>query len=361
MADAKISDLMATTAVADTDMVPLETAANVSKKITGANLRTTINDQQLASIVTIAGSGTTLPLTITDSSSNANSVKITPSANKSNSASVGGALYINNSSSVGVGLGVYTTQASPTGRLAFFRANNASFNQSVVRMESIGSGAVLDLAAQGTGTSLSVNHTSTATALAITNTSTGASLVVGNSNATPLTTTAQFTNAGGAAAATTLAHVVSIVQTGTGSDKSVALNVVSSNTAQSAMWLSGKELAHGTLKINHVGQADASDASGAALSIDLTVAGTSAKGIYVTSSDGGTLGCLLDIRNNGGSGYQFQVQPGQIILNAPASDPGTSKLWNGSWNAYLNEGGNTLVFKVKYSGGTIKSGTVALS
>jgi hypothetical protein len=229
-------------------------------------------------------------------------------------------------------------------------------------METTGTGALLDLAPSGTGTGITLTKTgASGTAISVTNTGTGASLIVGNTNADPTAVTAQFSNSSGASPASHGSHVVSIVQSGTGNPNAVALNVVSSNLEQSAMWLSGKELAHGTLKIAHVGQADGSDANGAALSIDVQVAGTAAKGIYVTSSTGGTTGALLDIRNNGGAGYQFQVQPGQIILNAPAADPGTTKMWNGSWNAYLNEAGNQLIFKVKYSGGAVKSGTVALT
>jgi hypothetical protein len=96
------------------------------------------------------------------------------------------------------------------------------------------------------------------------------------------------------------------VNCGATSGDAAALNVTSVNPANSAMHLSGKEKAHGTLKISHNGYLDGSDANAAALSIDLRTegavdeGGTAAKGIYVYNTTGPTTGALIALRNNPG-------------------------------------------------------------
>ena len=103
----------------------------------------------------------------------------------------------------------------------------------------------------------------------------------------------------------TTEHVATIYQAGTsGTDVAAALNVVSDNPASSAMYLSGIETARGTLKVTHRnGSGSASgDSSAAGLSIDLTqnsAGGTAAQGIFITSTDGGTTGRLMRLRNGG--------------------------------------------------------------
>lgn len=103
-------------------------------------------------------------------------------------------------------------------------------------------------------------------------------------------------------------HTVTVYQAGT-AGTGAALNVVSDNPGTSAMYLSGKETARGTLKIAHVGYADGSDKNAAALSIDLQTAGadgtdetarTAAQGIYLTATNGATTGNLIALRNNTG-------------------------------------------------------------
>ncbi|MFC9844284.1 hyaluronoglucosaminidase [Streptomyces sp. NPDC060223] len=100
-------------------------------------------------------------------------------------------------------------------------------------------------------------------------------------------------------------HTVTVYQAGT-AGIGAALNVVSDNPGTSAMYLSGKETARGTLKIAHVGYADGSDKNAAALSIDLQTAGadgtagTAAQGIYLTATNGATTGNLIALRNNTG-------------------------------------------------------------
>jgi hypothetical protein len=50
---------------------------------------------------------------------------------------------------------------------------------------------------------------------------------------------------------------------------------------------------------------------------------------------------------------------GRVIIGTPASSG--ASLWNGSIAFYLDESGNNLVIEAQYSGGTTKTGTVALT
>lgn len=98
-------------------------------------------------------------------------------------------------------------------------------------------------------------------------------------------------------------HAVTIYQAATTGASGVALNVISDKTTDSAMYLTGHETARGTLKITHKnpGGAADSDASAAALSIDLQYngqGGTASQGIFVTATEGATTGNLLVLRNN---------------------------------------------------------------
>ncbi|WP_217235452.1 hypothetical protein [Streptomyces sp. AC555_RSS877] len=99
-------------------------------------------------------------------------------------------------------------------------------------------------------------------------------------------------------------HALTVYQRATGtSPGSVALNVISDKPGDSAMWLSGKESARGTLKIAHLnpGAGATADASAAAISIDLQrngQGGTAAQGIFLTSTEGPTTGRLLVLRNS---------------------------------------------------------------
>lgn len=101
----------------------------------------------------------------------------------------------------------------------------------------------------------------------------------------------------------TTEHAGTFYQAGTSGAHVSALNVISDNPAGSAMQLSGKELALGTLKISHLnpGPDATSDAGAAALSLDLKrngFAGTAAQGIFVTATEGPTTGNLAVFRNN---------------------------------------------------------------
>jgi hypothetical protein len=96
----------------------------------------------------------------------------------------------------------------------------------------------------------------------------------------------------------TTEHACTIYQastTGTG----VALNVVSDNEENSAMFLAGHEVDKGTLKISHIGQADGSDTDAAAVSVNLTEVGTAAQGVRIWSEDSGTIGNAVTVALNG--------------------------------------------------------------
>jgi hypothetical protein len=273
-------------------------------------------------VVRVAGA-TFAPQQLLDGSPAANSLKLRPTANKSNSSSVGGALYIDNSASTGVGLGVYSTQAAPAGNLAFFRANNASFSQRAVRVEHAGTGIGVD-----------VNHTGTGIGL-------------------------QVVGSGGATAGSKHALAVSLANTG--STTSSAGSFSSANEAHSAVQVTGVETDRGTVKVTHVKPAG-SDANAAALSLDMQGDGTACQGLYITSTAStGTTGDLIDARN-GSSAFRWRLTSGgYVVQTVPTAAYSSSSMWNGSMSVHVNEGSNQLTFTVRYSNGTVKTGTVTLA
>lgn len=118
-----------------------------------------------------------------------------------------------------------------------------------------------------------------------------------------------------------------------GGANNAALNVVSDNYNNSAMFLAGAEKNRGTLKIAHKGFADGSDASAAALSIDLQTSfdangepvsgqtGSKSQGLYLTSSTdisaSGIAGNPISVRVTSGN-EDFAVRgSGRTILGAP--------------------------------------------
>ncbi|MFD5161039.1 hyaluronoglucosaminidase [Streptomyces hawaiiensis] len=101
----------------------------------------------------------------------------------------------------------------------------------------------------------------------------------------------------------TTEHAVTIVQGGTSGTSGVALNVSSLKPTDSAMYLSGRELDRGTLKIAHLngGAGPTDDTGSSAISIDLQrfgKGGTAAQGIWLTATEGPTTGRLLVLRNS---------------------------------------------------------------
>lgn len=132
------------------------------------------------------------------------------------------------------------------------------------------------------------------TAGAVTVAAAGAETAAAAAAYTSYTAPAQFLGT------STTEHTVTINHKATSGEKSVALNVTSDNPETSAMYLTGVETAHGTLKISHMGYADGSDPGSSGLSIDLRTAGTAAQGIFVTATDGPTTGALMILRNTPG-------------------------------------------------------------
>lgn len=118
-----------------------------------------------------------------------------------------------------------------------------------------------------------------------------------------------------------LDHALTVYQAATsGVDVAVALNVASDNPESSAMYLSGKETNRGTLKITHAKPGTADDSGAAALSIDLTGAGTAAQGLFINSTieraDGelGTTGALITVRNTKGKDDFVLKANGRIAM-----------------------------------------------
>jgi hypothetical protein len=84
-------------------------------------------------------------------------------------------------------------------------------------------------------------------------------------------------------------HALTVYLAGTGGTTSSAANVVSDNTAFSALQVSGTETNRGTVKITHKGQSAGTDGTAAAISVDLQTTvggstGTAAQGIFITST-----------------------------------------------------------------------------
>ena len=93
-------------------------------------------------------------------------------------------------------------------------------------------------------------------------------------------------------------HAVSVSSTSSGSNAQ-ALNVVSTNTNDTAVGIQGSETSRGTVKIIHLFDGGASDSSASALSLRANGAGTAAQGIFFDAESGGTTGALIKMRNDG--------------------------------------------------------------
>jgi hypothetical protein len=113
----------------------------------------------------------------------------------------------------------------------------------------------------------------------------------------------------------TTEHAETVYQAGT-SGTGVALNVISDNSANSTIFVTGHETNRGTVKIAHLnpGAGAVADASAAGVSIDLQYngqGGTAAQGIFVTGTEGPTTGNLITLRNN--SRDDFVVKAGGLV------------------------------------------------
>ena len=108
-----------------------------------------------------------------------------------------------------------------------------------------------------------------------------------------------------------------------------ALNVVSSNSAFTALEVTGHETAHGTVKISHVNpgtdpNSDSDlDKNAAAISIDLqagNAGGTAAQGIFLKSTTGGTTGKIINFVDSTGETL-FALLPDGSLLLCPLTAP----------------------------------------
>jgi hypothetical protein len=57
---------------------------------------------------------------------------------------------------------------------------------------------------------------------------------------------------------------------------------------------------------------------------------------------------------------QVNLGTKKLVMGAPNAAPADAELVNGQIQFYLDQTGNTLVVKAKYSDGTVKTGTLAL-
>lgn len=104
-----------------------------------------------------------------------------------------------------------------------------------------------------------------------------------------------------------------------------ALNVVSECAGASALNVSGKETGRGSIKVSHFG-GNGADANGSALSLDLqttpTQTGTAARGIFITSTTGGTTGDPILVRHNSRDDFVIKSSGRVGIGLAIAATPG---------------------------------------
>lgn len=121
-------------------------------------------------------------------------------------------------------------------------------------------------------------------------------------------------------------HVAVLNLAADGGTNNAALNVVSANTAFSAMEVSGHETGHGTLKVSHVnpGPDATSDANAAAISVDLqagSAGGTAAQGIFLKSTTGGTTGKIINYVDSHGVTLFALLADGSLLLPPLAATP----------------------------------------
>lgn len=68
----------------------------------------------------------------------------------------------------------------------------------------------------------------------------------------------------------------------------------------------------------------------------------------------------IQLGSGWGTGGRAGIAPHRALIGAPNTAIADADLVDGQISFYLDEGGNTLTVKVKYSTGTVKTGTVAL-
>ena len=228
-------------------------------------------------------------------------VRITPTGNAANSSSVGGALNITNTASTGAGLVVYSTQAAPVGHLIVARANNATFNQSAIYTEYVGTSHAVSINHQGTGLA------SSALNVASSNTEHSALGVSGNETAR---------------------GTVKITHTGTGTDvnaSALSIDLAGSGTASQGIFVTSTSGGTtGTLLHLRNG--------GTGALVEVTAAGALKFGSGTGATDSQITRTGANALSTGGN---FTVG-GYFATNAGQSD-GQWNLWSGTKNV-LNIG-----------------------
>lgn len=185
---------------------------------------------------------------------------------------------------------------------------------------------------------IDITNTTTTNAIRVTQTgsiaasrSVGGALLISNGT----------TNTGNAAVfysnvASALGRIVHITADNVSFDKE-ALFVESDSTSTTTLGVVGATKAQGVIKVTHVGQADGSDANSAGLSIDISVAGTAAQGIFVNATSS-TTGALLNMRNAGAEKFVVAANGATTIGNAY-----TLPITDGSTNHVLTTNGAGVV------------------
>jgi Hyaluronidase protein (HylP) len=139
-------------------------------------------------------------------------------------------------------------------------------------------------------------------------------------------------------------HAATVYLAGAGGGANSSVNIISDNTAASAVQISGIDTGTGTVKITHRGQAGGTDANAAAVSIDLQTTGTACKGIYIQSA-GTTTGKLINIRRDASTDI-FNIFPGgHLFIGNASATPGTP---TGGGHLYVSAG----ALRYKGSSGT---------
>jgi hypothetical protein len=95
---------------------------------------------------------------------------------------------------------------------------------------------------------------------------------------------------------------------------------------------------------------------------DVSAEGSDPYALYITGGKArfGSQGLLIPGSTSGTATIQATTTLGGVVQPAPNAAPADGGLTNGSISLYLDEAGNNLKVRVKYSNGTLKTATIAL-